>query len=150
MTTIRDILARAQQRGKEMDLPYQGAVTPIEAYELVQRAPGACIVDVRSRAEWDFVGRIPGAIEIEWKTYPGMKPNPDFLAALERQVDRESMVLFICRSGVRSHDAAALATQRGYRDSYNVLEGFEGDRDGHQHRSTIGGWRAAGLPWVQS
>ena len=149
MGTITAILERAQQRAKEMDLPYEGALLPAEAFTLLQEAPGAKLVDVRSRAEWDWVGRIPGAIEIEWQTYPGMRTNPDFLTYLESQVDTEALVMFLCRSGGRSHQAAAAATQSGYPDCYNILEGFEGDKDATGHRSAKGGWKAAGLPWVQ-
>jgi len=89
-------------------------------------------------------------VEIELQTYPGGRPNPAFVAELEKQVEKQVPVLFICRSGGRSHNAAMLATQAGYATAYNVLEGFEGDRDAGGHRNTIGGWRAAGLPWVQS
>ena len=149
MGTITAILERAQQRAKEMDLPYEGALLPAEALALLQEAPGAKLVDVRSRAELDWVGRIPGAVEIEWQSYPGMRPNPDFLAHLASQVDTESLVMFLCRSGGRSHQAAATATQSGYPDCYNILEGFEGDKDATGHRGTKGGWKAAGLPWVQ-
>ncbi len=149
MGTITAILERAQQRAKEMDLPYEGALLPAEAFTLLQEAPRAKLVDVRSRAEWDWVGRIPGAIEIEWQTYPGMRTNPDFLTYLESQVDTEALVMFLCRSGGRSHQAAAAATQSGYPDCYNILEGFEGDKDATSHRSAKGGWKAAGLPWVQ-
>ncbi|MBI5437433.1 MAG: rhodanese-like domain-containing protein [Nitrosomonadales bacterium] len=150
MGKITAILQSAQQRAKEMNLPYKGALHPDEAYEILQSAPGARLLDVRTRAELDWVGRIPGAAEIEWATYPGMKPNPNFLAQLEQQVDKEALVLFLCRSGVRSHHAAMVATQSGYGDCYNVLEGFEGDMDADEHRNTVGGWRAAGLPWEQS
>ena len=108
---------------------------------------GAKLVDVRTRAEWDWVGRIPGAIEIEWQSYPGGQPNHDFLAQLRRQVDPESLVMFICRSGVRSHNAASLATEAGYTESYNILEGFEGNVDANGQRGKVGGWRLAGLPW---
>ena len=149
MGTITAILERAQQRAKEMELPYEGALLPAEAFTLLQQAPGAKLVDVRSRAEWDWVGRIPGAIEIEWQTYPGMRTNPDFLTYLESQVDTEALVMFICRTGGRSHQAAATATQAGYLDCYNILEGFEGDKDATGHRGAKGGWKAAGLPWVQ-
>ena len=149
MGTITAILERAQQRAKEMDLPYEGALLPAEAFTLLQEAPGVKLVDVRSRAEWDWVGRIPGAIEIEWQTYPGMRTNPDFLTYLESQVDTEALVMFLCRSGGRSHQAAATATEAGYLDCYNILEGFEGDKDATGHRSAKGGWKAAGLPWVQ-
>ena len=150
MGTISAILQVAQQRAKELNLPYEGALTPKEAYEILQSAPGARLVDVRTRAECDWVGRVPGAAEIEWASYPGMQRNPNFMAQLEQSVDKESLVLFLCRTGQRSHAAAALATEAGYADCYNILEGFEGDKDAEQHRSTVGGWRKAGLPWVQS
>lgn len=149
METITAILERAQQRAKEMELPYEGALLPAEAFALLQQAPGAKLVDVRSRAELDWVGRIPGAIEIEWQTYPGMRTNPDFLTYLESQVGTEALVMFLCRSGGRSHQAAAAATQSGYLDCYNILEGFEGDKDATGHRGAKGGWKTAGLPWVQ-
>ena len=147
---IDDVLGSARKRAQEMGLEYSGAVTPQEAHEIWRNAPGAKLVDVRTRAEWDYVGRIPGAVEIELLTYPGNRPNPGFVAELERQVDKKSPVLFICRSGGRSHNAALLAKQAGYNASYNVLEGFEGDRDGSGHRNSVGGWRHAGLPWTQS
>ena len=114
-----------------------------------RRRPDAKLVDVRSRAEWDWVGRIPGAVEIEWQSYPGMRHNPDFLNYLSSQVDKESLVMFICRSGGRSHQAAATATESGYTSCYNILEGFEGEKDATGHRGTKGGWKVAGLPWVQ-
>ncbi|MBI4207731.1 MAG: rhodanese-like domain-containing protein [Betaproteobacteria bacterium] len=147
---ITEIMKAAEARAKQMGLPYEGALLPAEAYQLLQSAPGAKLVDVRTRAEWDWVGRIPGAVEIELLTYPGSRLNPSFLAELERQVDKEVPVMFICRSGGRSHNAALLAMQAGYTACYNVLEGFEGDKDAQGHRNTRGGWRAGGLPWVQS
>ncbi|HZP92533.1 MAG TPA: rhodanese-like domain-containing protein [Burkholderiales bacterium] len=150
MTAISEVIATAELRGKERDLPYTGALLPAEAYELLQQIPSAKLVDVRTRAEWDYVGRIPGAAQIEWQTYPSGQLNPRFLDELEAQVDRESVVMFICRSGARSHAAAVAAARAGYSQVFNVLEGFEGDRDPQGHRNTIGGWRAAGLPWVQS
>ena len=149
MGKITAILDAAQQRAKEMNLPYEGALLPDEAYEIMQSAPGARMVDVRTRAELDWVGRIPNAVEVEWATYPGMKLNPNFIAQIEQQVDKEALVIFICRSGVRSHSAAILATQAGYTDCYNVLEGFEGDRNADGHRNVLNGWRACELPWEQ-
>jgi rhodanese-related sulfurtransferase len=150
METIVDILKRAQLRAKEMNLPYEGALLPAEALTYLQETHGVKLVDVRSKAEWDWVGRIPGAIEIEWQSYPGMQVNPDFLDHLSRQVSKESPVMFICRSGVRSNQAAVAASESGYPNCYNILEGFEGDKDTSGHRSVKGGWKAAGLPWVQS
>lgn len=150
MGKITSILQAAQQRAKDKNLPYEGALYPDEAYEILQSAPGAKLVDVRCRAELDWVGRIPDAVEIEWLSYPGMKANPNFGVSLEQQVDKESLVLFICRSGARSNAATIAATQAGYRDCYNVLEGFEGEKDANGHRNTTNGWRAASLPWLQS
>lgn len=150
MGKITEILNVAQQRAKDLNLPYAGALTPQEANELMHTAPGAKLVDVRTRAEIDWVGRVPGAVEIEWATYPGMKLNPNFLAALEQQVSKEALVMFLCRSGHRSQGAATAATQAGYHDCYNVLEGFEGDRSPGNQRNVLNGWRVSGLPWEQS
>ena len=147
MGKLTDLLNLAQTRARELGLPYSGALTPNEANEVWQLAPGAKLVDVRTRAEWDWVGRIPGAIEIEWISYPGNQPNNDFLAQLKRQVDSESLVMFLCRSGMRSQKAACLATEAGYAECFNILEGFEGDVDASGQRGKIGGWRKAGLPW---
>ena len=149
MGTLTDILSLARQRAEDLNLPYAGALTPAEANQVWQLAPGARLVDVRTRAEWDWVGRIPESVEIEWMSYPGNTPNPNFLAELKHQVDPESLVMFICRSGARSNNAARVAADNGYAESYNVLEGFEGDKDANGQRSRIGGWRKAGLPWHQ-
>ena len=150
MASISEILAAARARGSDKKLTYEGEVLPAEGFELLQRAPGAKLVDVRTRAEWDYVGRIPSAVEIEWEHYPDGKSNPYFVQQLREQVDPESLVLFICRSGNRSHHAAASAAAAGYTQSYNVLEGFEGRKDASGHRNSVGGWRVAGLPWFQS
>ena len=95
------------------------------------------------------MGRVPGAVSIEWNTWPGGQPNPDFLQQLEAQVGKDAPVMFLCRSGGRSHSAATVAAQAGYAEAYNILQGFEGDKDAAGHRNTLGGWRLAGLPWVQ-
>ncbi|MGH8717904.1 MAG: rhodanese-like domain-containing protein, partial [Burkholderiales bacterium] len=87
MPTISEVLKTAQRRAKEMELPYEGALTPQEAYQLLREAPAAKLVDVRTKAERDWVGRIPGAVEIEWLTYPGHQANPQFVTQLETQVD---------------------------------------------------------------
>jgi rhodanese-related sulfurtransferase len=132
-----------------MRLPYKGALLPIEAYRVLQESAQAQLVDVRTRAELDWVGRIPGATEIELRSYPEMQPNPEFLEQLVQQADQKLPVLFICRSGARSSQAAAVATEAGFAESYNILEGFEGDRNEEGHRGKISGWKAAGLPWEQ-
>ena len=147
---ISEILATAQERGRDKALTYQGALLPREAYTLLQKAPGARLIDVRTRAEFDYVGRIPGSVEIEWQSYPGGHANMTFVAELRAQVDKEALVMFICRSGARSHAAAEAAVSAGYTQSYNVLEGFQGDKDSDRHRDTVGGWRVAGLPWYQT
>lgn len=149
MLSLTELIEQARTRGAAQKLPYVGALLPREAYTLLQQAPGAKLVDVRTRAEWSYVGRIPGAVEIEWQSYPNGQPNPNFLRELEAQVDKEVPVMFICRSGARSHAAAAVAAAAGYSQAFNVLEGFEGDKDTQGHRNTVGGWRVAGLPWFQ-
>ena len=150
MADIEAIFKAARARAREQGLPYEGSLLPAEAHAILQNQTGAKLVDVRSRAELDFVGRVPGSVEIEWKSYPGMRPNPQFVDQLKQQVPADAVVMFLCRSGGRSHETAAAAAQAGFRDAYNVLEGFEGDRDAGGHRNTTGGWRARGLPWSQS
>ena len=144
---IAEIKRRAAERAQQLKLPYAGALTPVEAFALMQA--GAKLVDVRTRPELLYVGRVPGSVLVEWQTYPGNARTPDFLDQLAAAVEPADTLMFLCRSGVRSHAAAATAAQAGFRDSYNVLEGFEGDKDAEQHRNTVGGWRKAGLPWVQ-
>lgn len=147
---LTELLAVAQQRARQANLPYLGALTPQEAWQVLQRAPSARLIDVRARAEWDLTGVIPGAVQIEWQTYPGWVANPYFMQQLKQTVDHESLLLFICRSGGRSHKAAEAATQAGFGACYNVLEGFEGDRDKVTQQRNINGWKRAGLPWVQN
>lgn len=144
---IEKIKLAAAERARQLKLPYAGALTPAEAHALMQA--GAKLVDVRTRPELLYVGRVPGSLEVEWQTYPGNQLNPEFLQQLAQVAKPEDTLMFLCRSGVRSHYSAMATTQAGWRESYNVLEGFEGDRDTSQHRNTMAGWRKAGLPWVQ-
>jgi len=137
----------AAERGRKMGLAYAGALLPAEAAALMQA--GAELVDVRTEPELAYVGNIPGSTMIEWTQYPG-RPNPAFLEELAAAVPKDKPVMFICRSGNRSHYAADVATRAGWKEAYNVLEGFEGDKDQNGHRNTVGGWRKAGLPWTQS
>jgi rhodanese-related sulfurtransferase len=143
-----EIKKAAAERGMKMGLSYAGAVLPAEAHELMQA--GAKLVDVRTKPELLYVGKVPGALAVEWQTYPGSRENSEFLAELAAAVPKDTPVMFICRSGARSHSAADAATRAGWREAYNVLEGFEGNKDSEQHRNTVNGWRKAGLPWVQS
>lgn len=142
------LLERAARRGRDKGLTYLGEVTPAEAWAL-HRAGAARIVDVRTRAEWTYVGRVDGVPLVEWRAFGASQPNPDFLDRLREHAPPELPVLFLCRSAVRSHAAAQLAHGAGWT-TLNVLEGFEGDLDADGRRGTLGGWRRAGLPWVQS
>ena len=143
-------LAAAQERRSLMDLPYYGAVLPAEAQAILEAHHGARLIDVRTRPEWEYVGRVPGAILIEWVVYPSGTRNPTFLDELRRVADDpQAPLLFICRSGQRSDSAARVAVAAGYTMAFNVLEGFEGPKDAQGHRGTVSGWRKAGLPWVQ-
>ena len=151
MSTTEQILDEARTRAPGQ--PYAGAVTPQEAYALLQTDPRVKLVDVRTNAERDWVGRVavPGEqhAAVQWTLYPGGLPNPEFGAQLQQAApDRDDVVLFLCRSGVRSRHAARTATELGYKNAFDILEGFEGDRDPDGHRKTVGGWCKAGLPWV--
>jgi rhodanese-related sulfurtransferase len=150
MSVIKNIIEEARNRGA--GLPYAGAVTPAEAFALLQADPGVKLVDVRTNAERDWVGRVgvPDSqhAAVQWSLYPGGVPNPEFAAQLQAVAGPDDVVLFLCRSGVRSRHAARTATELGYRNAFDILEGFEGDRDAEGHRKTVGGWCKAGLPWV--
>jgi rhodanese-related sulfurtransferase len=136
-------------------MTYAGDLTPTEAWEMLDSDSGAVLVDVRSEAEWMFVG-VPDVtglgkklVTVSWNRWPEGTRNPQFLEELAAAGVSEGPVLFICRSGARSRAAAVAATQAGLAPSYNVSEGFEGDLDETGHRG-IEGWRARGLPWRQS
>lgn len=139
------VFERAAQRGAALALSYAGAVTPPEAWALAQ-AKAAVLVDVRTEAELRDVGRVPGALHVEWL---GPMGQAQFLTALQAEVVPNAPILFLCRSAVRSHHAAALATAAGFAATYNVLEGFEGQLDAQQQRGRFDGWRHHGLPWIQ-
>lgn len=151
-SVVSSILAEARQRAQAGSLPYSGAVTPQQAYALIESDPRVKLVDVRTKAERDWVGRvaIPPAqhAATEWNVYPGGTPNPHFLDELAQQVAKSDILLFLCRSGVRSQAAARTAFQNGYAECFDILEGFEGDKDADGHRKLVSGWCKAGLPWV--
>lgn len=138
-----------------MDETYAGDVDPADSYAALQASPDAVLVDVRTAAEWSYVGmpdlsRIgKRVIPIEWQRFPDGAPNGSFLEQLRHAGVADGVpIYFLCRSGVRSAAAAKAATAAGLGPAYNVSEGFEGplDHDGHR---TVAGWKAAGLPWRQ-
>ncbi len=126
---------------------YAGDISPEQAWAWVQTGE-AVLVDVRSDAEREWVGFVPGAVAMAWKQWPGMEPNPQFDAGIVAAAGGKKAVL-LCRSGVRSIAAARRATELGLQ-AYNIFEGFEGDPDAQAHRGRIGGWRLRGLPWRQN
>ncbi|RDI63297.1 rhodanese-like domain-containing protein [Nocardia pseudobrasiliensis] len=140
-------------------MSYAGDITPQQAWDLLRDNPDAVLIDVRTEAEWRFVG-VPDTSDvdrptalIEWVDSTGT-PNSQFVDQLKqtlagRPSDSDAPVIFLCRSGQRSIGAAKAATAAGYEPSYNVLEGFEGPLDADGHRGGAG-WRALGLPWRQS
>ena len=146
MKSLETILNAAAERATIKSLPYAGELTPRETFEVLQQGLAA-LVDVRSQAELDLVGRVPNANHVEWAFYPGMLPNTEFAAQLQAQVDKSQTVIFMCRTGGRSHNAAVVAQQLGYK-AYNMLEGFEGAANEQRQRTLINGWKHAGLPWT--
>lgn len=127
---------------------YAGDVTPDLAYQWWQ-AGEAVLVDIRSDAEREWVGYVPGAVSVTWKQWPGMTMNPGFDEAIRAAVPPGKKAVLLCRSGARSIAAARRATVVGL-EAYNILEGFEGDADADGHRGTRSGWRLRGLPWRQN
>jgi rhodanese-related sulfurtransferase len=131
-------------------------IAPAETWAAIQNDPAAMLVDVRTDAEWNFVG-IPDLVDagkrvvlIPWQVYPSMAVNSHFAEALHKAgVLPEHRVYFICRSGARSLAAAQAAQAAGYPSVFNVADGFEGPVDHHGHRGQAAGWKAASLPWVQ-
>jgi rhodanese-related sulfurtransferase len=126
---------------------YAGDIDVETAFQWWQ-AGEAILVDVRTDAEREWVGFIPGALAVAWKQWPGMAPNSAFDDALRAAIPADKKALMLCRSGVRSIAAAKRASELGLT-AYNVLEGFEGDPDTQAHRGNVGGWRRRGLPWRQ-
>lgn len=127
---------------------YAGDISPELAGQWLAGGQ-AVLVDVRSDAEREWVGFVPGAVPLAWKQWPGMAMNPGFDEGLRAAVPPGGKVMLLCRSGVRSIAAARRATELGV-EAYNILEGFEGDADAQGHRGQRGGWRLRGLPWKQN
>ncbi|WP_374624639.1 rhodanese-like domain-containing protein [Pandoraea sp.] len=153
MTSAKSILEQAAQRRASAQLAYSGAVTPEEALALLDANANVRLIDVRTRAELDWVGRpqVPDGqyANVEWVRYPGGVPNEHFLEQLATQTpDKNAPLLFLCRSAARSKAAAKVAFEAGYTQSFDILEGFEGDKDSEGHRKTVSGWCFRGLPWL--
>lgn len=135
---------------------YAGDIGPRQAWEMLERDPKAMLIDVRTPAEWAYVG-VPDLsrigkqpVFVPWQLFPSMQQNPQFIEHMQMTgVDPDAPLLFICRSGVRSRAAAIAMTERGYRACYNIASGFEGDPDVAKHRGTVNGWKVEGLPWMQ-
>ncbi|HJW40396.1 MAG TPA: rhodanese-like domain-containing protein [Rhizomicrobium sp.] len=136
---------------------YAGDLSADEAWALLKSDPKARLIDVRTTAEWNFVG-IPDLSDVgreaelvEWQSYPSMRVNPAFAAQAEQSGgDKTAPVLFLCRSGARSRAAAIAMTSAGYAKAFNIAGGFEGDLDGSRQRGHKNGWKASGLPWKQT
>jgi len=131
-------------------------VSPGQAWQALQSDPQAQLVDVRTEAEWTFVG-LPDLddagkqpVLIPWQVYPAMAVHPDFVGALRKAgLTPEHRIHFLCRSGARSMAAAQAAQAAGFPQVFNVAEGFEGNPDAEGHRGVVAGWKAEGLPWRQ-
>lgn len=138
------------------DNGYAGDRAPADVYQALKSDPDAVLIDVRTTPEWQFVG-VPDLTElnrpalfVEWQSYPEMNINADFVDQVRAQgVGPEQPVYLLCRSGVRSRAAAKALTAAGFTACYNILEGFEGDKDDAGRRGNVGGWRHRGLPWRQ-
>ena len=140
---------------------YAGDLGLPEAWALMSQDPKAQLIDVRTIAEWNFVG-LPdlsdlqrGTHCIEWQRYPAMQPNPNFVADATAALQAtgagpKTPILFLCRSGARSRAAAMAMTRAGFENAFNIAGGFEGDLNGEGHRGQTNGWKAAGLPWRQT
>jgi len=134
-------------------------ISPQEAWEILQSSQDATLFDVRTTIEYEYVGHPPGACHIPWQEAPGWERNSEFVdrvraALIDRHGSEEGIeslpVLTLCRSGKRSFAAGEELMRHGFTNVYNIEQGFEGDRDGNKHRSTINGWRFHNLPWEQS
>ena len=142
--------------GQASGAGYAGDVDVVAAWDGVKSMPSAVLVDVRTQAEWNFVG-VPDLssadkrpILVEWQVFPTMELNGSFVDAVSAAApDKSAPIYFLCRSGARSKSAAISVTQAGYAECYNIAQGFEGPHDSEQHRGSIDGWKARGLPWVQ-
>jgi len=136
---------------------YAGDISAKSAWQILEKDPTARLIDVRTTAEWSYVGgpELKSAghtvLQIEWQQFPAMAVAPDFVARVQQATTGTSgPLLFLCRSGARSAAAARAVTAAGRDRCFNVADGFEGPLDSQRHRGAAKGWKASGLPWVQS
>jgi len=140
---------------------FAGDVSVEDAYSMLEKDSQAFLVDVRTQPEWQYVGAPDltslgkSPVFLQWQVYPSMEVAGDFVERLtselkKRGADESSPVLFLCRSGARSRQAAIAMTGAGWSRCHNVAEGFEGVLDAERHRGARSGWQARGLPWAQS
>lgn len=143
-------LAEAREQAQTQALPYAGGLHPKTAWTLASSG-AALLVDVRTTEERKFVGHVSQSVHVPWATGTALTRNPRFVKELESKVggDKQRVILLLCRSGKRSALAAEAAAKAGFTNVFNVLEGFEGDLNEHQHRGRDNGWRFHDLPWVQ-
>jgi len=135
-------------------MQYAGDITSLQAWKLLSSDTLAILVDVRTEAEMNFVGT-PSVDRSQYLScpiyeLPNMQFVPEFISRLQVAVAPESKLLFLCRSGGRSRDAAVMATEYGFNECYNIADGFEGTLDQNNHRGTTSGWKASNLPWGQN
>lgn len=142
------ILDGARDRARGAGLPFAGSVSPVEAWELFSQGK-AVLIDVRTAEERKFVGHVPGSQHVAWAIGLSLSRNPRFAKELEGKAAKDDVILLLCRSGKRSAVAAEAAAKAGFRNAFNILEGFEGELDEQNHRGAFNGWRRAGLPWSQ-
>jgi rhodanese-related sulfurtransferase len=145
---LSETLEAAKQQAETEGLKYAGKVSPDDAWRLFINGE-AHLVDVRAAEERKFVGHVPNTFHVAWQTGPALIKNPRFLRELENKLSKDAVILLLCRSGKRSAAAAETATAAGFKNVFNVSEGFEGDLNENQQRGGSGGWRQRGLPWVQ-
>ena len=142
-------------------LGYAEDILAVDAYALLKGDSTSVLIDVRTQAEWTYVGtpdiqalgKTP--LFLEWQSYPSMAVDANFAARLEAVLESEGVgrgasLVFLCRSGARSRHAATAMTAAGWSPCFNVSDGFEGALDDARQRGVVSGWKAGGLPWTQT
>lgn len=155
MVDIATIYEQASERKQHPD--YAGEVSADESWNILSAEPSAALVDVRTLPEWQFAG-LPDLSslnkethQISWKTYPSFETNQSFVKQLSNKIqDANTPILFLCKSGARSLDAAIAMTQAGYTHCFNIIDGFEGPKNDAGQRGSVAGWKASQHPWEQA